>query len=317
MSNEGIFLSLENPPICGPAVTRWEEMLFEAGCLNAPREFGGAFDEELERATREFQEKRGLEVTGIVDSTTWGAMDTERDNAALSSLAMGDASAAKDPVFYLIDGVPIIDCRGQAGEPKYGLHPWPEPVTGVMLHRTACVLGETAKRWFPVNAHIGVTRYGQIILIHPLNKMIWHGNGPSRWTIGIEFDGNPEGAPGVFWKPGGGPHPITAAQEKASVVLLQFLLFWFGTGSLGNIEYILAHRQSSPEREYDPGWECWSKIAVPWMEKTGAIPGPREGCPATKGLVEPVGHAGDTWGGGLQIPTEWDSRASKSFMEFR
>lgn len=188
-----------------------------------------------------------------------------------------------------------------------------------MLHRTACVLGETPTRYLPVNAHIGITMGGRLVLAHAWDKMIWSGHGPSPWTINIECDGNPEGKSGYWWRPGGDAHPITEAQVKAADVLLGLLLAEFKQNGQ-ELKYIVAHRQSSSSRECDPGWLCWQKIGIPWMERTGAIPGPREGHPPTVGLVRPVGYAGDTWGGtgpagGFQIPHEWDLRSNIPFWK--
>ena len=199
------------------------------------------------------------------------------------------------------DGVEIHDMRGTVPSPRggRGMREWSE-IRGVMLHRTACVLGEDPDRWKPLNAHIGITLDGRIMLPHPWELMIWHGHGPSPWTIGIEIDGNPEGFPGYYWHEGKGPHPITDAQVRAGEVLLEMLITAF-TAHGRHLERIVAHRQADASRESDPGWECWQKIALPWMALTGATPG------AT------AIHRGDTWGSGHQIPREWDPQSTARF----
>jgi hypothetical protein len=199
----------------------------------------------------------------------------------------------------IVDGVEVHDYRGHVAPPKNGRHvrDW-KNITGLVLHRTACRLGERPQRYFPVNCHIGVTLGGRIILPHPWALHIWHGHRPSIWTVGIEFDGNPEGKPGrdgepgYHWKPGGGPDPITDAQVKAGGVLIQMLAKTFAANGT-TIDYIYAHRQSSENRECDPGWECWQKIALPWMDITGATPGDS-------------GRQGTTFGTGYHIPKSWD-----------
>jgi len=207
-----------------------------------------------------------------------------------------DAKDSTDPALTVVDGVEVYDYRGKVAKPKNGvkIRPWNE-ISGVVLHRTACVLGEKPQRYFPVNCHIGVTMGGRVVLSHPFDLMIWHGHYPSRWTIGIEFDGNPTGRPGYWWKPGGGPHPITDEQVKAGNVLLDILTKAFEDNGR-TLKYIYAHRQSSDQRECDPGNECWQKIALPWMEKTGATPGD-------------IGRQGSTFGTGYCIPQSWDPKS--------
>jgi hypothetical protein len=272
-----------SPLMRGPAVRRWQEMLC---AFNIPVEVDGAFGPNTDAATRRAQKQLKVLSDGIVGPATLEAMGR----------ALGDAPKLPEQP-QVIDGVEVFDYRGHAPPPKNGRHTrlWSE-ITGIMLHRTACVLGERPQRYFPVNCHIGVTLEGRIVLSHPFEMMIWHGHAPSPWTIGIEFDGNPEGYPGYWWKPGGGPHDITEAQVKAGDVLLKILLDAFKAGG-SELKYIYAHRQSSENRECDPGWQCWQKIGVPWMERTGAIPG------------DSNGFGGTTFGTGFQIPQSWDPRS--------
>lgn len=187
----------------------------------------------------------------------------------------------------------LIDLRDDPTPPDrlyFGVKRKPSDITGVMLHRTACVLGEKPERWKRINAHIGVTLQGKVILMHDFLSVIWHGNKPSPELIGIEFDGNPEGFPGRYWKPGGGPHDITAAQQaSANEILLPLLQRWFDENGV-TWKWTIAHRQSSGDREYDPGWQCWQLIALPWMAATGSTDGD---------LV---------WGTGAKVPKDWDAR---------
>lgn len=190
----------------------------------------------------------------------------------------------------------LIDLTSNPTPPDrlyFGVMRDPGSVTGVMLHRTACVLGERPARWKRINAHIGVTMGGRVIIMHDPRMVIWHGNKPSPGLIGIEIDGNPEGVPGRYWKPGGGPHPLTADQiASANEILLPWLQSWFESNGARWI-LTVAHRQSSGDRDYDPGYETWQRIALPWMRATGSADG------------------GLTWGTGNPIPHEWDSRKAK------
>ena len=309
MSNTWLYL--DTPRMKGAAVRRWQEILLHAGYDLPKWGADGSFGDETDVATRKAQtdlKANGLytgPIDGIVGPKTMAALDKHTEDIKLPN----------EPIVSLVGDVEVHDYRHFASPPKnYSYDREWKTISGVVLHRTACVLGEKPERYLPVNAHIGVTMGGRIVLAHAWNKMIWHGHAPSPWTIGIEFDGNPEGKPGYWWKPGGGPHPITDAQVAAADVLLDLLLAEFKRNDQ-ELRYIVAHRQSSDQREADPGWECWQKIALPWMERTGAVPGPRDGHPPTKGLKLPVGYAGDTWGTGLQIPREWDPRSTIPFWK--
>lgn len=100
----------------------------------------------------------------------------------------------------------LIDLQSDPTKPDavecYGRKRDPSEVTGVMLHHTACRLGEDPARWKRVNAHIGITFGGKVIIMHDLERVIYHGgNRVSPWTIGIEIDGNHLGfSDGRYWK---------------------------------------------------------------------------------------------------------------------
>lgn len=193
----------------------------------------------------------------------------------------------KEPwVHTVVNGINVYDCRGFFGPPRLGLFVRPlSSINGIVLHRTSCVIGDRVLQHAKTNAHCAVTMGGNIYLIHDWTLGIFHGHSLSERTIGIEFDGNPEGFPGGgYWidpdyKKNGkpldkykgqiGPHPITEQQVKASWVLLDIILKEVKAGG-GNIVNILAHRQSTSERASDPGWDCWKKIAIPWQEKIRA-----------------------------------------------
>jgi len=274
----------------GPGVRRWQELLLDAGYKLPQWGADGDFGDETDEATRKAQADLGVTTDGIVGPKTMEAMHARLDTP--------EDQKPSEPM-TVIDGVEVFDYRGQLAPPKNGVpskgNRWPE-LSGVVLHRTACRLGENPERYFKVNAHMHVTLGGRIILCHPWDLHIWHGHRPSLWTLGIELDGNPEGYPGYWWQPGGGPDPITPEQIKAAGVLLNLILAGFKDNGRP-FKYIYAHRQASDQRECDPGHEAWAKIAVPWMEQTGAIPG------------DSNGFGGTTFGTGFQIPQSWDPRS--------
>jgi hypothetical protein len=256
----------------------------------------GIFGEDTKHQTLKAQAWLGVKEDGIVGPKTMEAMQDKVDDEL--KVPQPEQPDAPDGPLSIIEGVEVWDYRGKAKLPKNARpdwgNRWPK-ISGLVLHRTSCVLGEKPERYFPVNCHIGVTLGGRIVLSHPWDLHIWHGDYPSRWTIGIEFDGNPTGYGDYFWKPGGGPHDITDEQVKAGWVLLKLLTDEFEKQGRP-LKYIYAHRQSSDQRECDPGNVCWEKIAIPWMEKTGAVPGD-------------IGWQGSIFGDGYRISKHWDERS--------
>lgn len=280
-----MLLKLTTPYMKGPAVRRWQELL---GMCGKPVDPDGIFGPATDKATRYVQGKLGVDADGKVGEITW--------NATFEFLGIPLESPPPPWPVRIINGIEIHDCRDTFKPPKnYTYNRTGAAISGVMLHRTACILGENPSRWESINCHIGVTLDGRIILMHHWWRMIWHGNGPSPSTIGIEFDGNPEGKPGYYWTPGGGPNLITDAQKKAAEVLFTLLRDEITTMG-GAFSYLLAHRQSSEDRECDPGWHCWQEIALPWMEKLGVKSDP-----------------GKVWGTGNTIPKDWDPASPYPF----
>jgi len=280
----------------GPGVRRWQELLLKAGYELPDWGADGGFGNETRDATIKAQ--TDLKAAGLYT----GRIDCKVGDLTLEAMHkhLGLKSPGSDRV-KVIDGVEVHDCRGHVDLPSGARPQWGDQWyrrRGVVMHRTSVRMGERPERYYSMNAHIAVTLQGRIFLIHPWGTHIWHGHRPSIWTIGIEFDGNPEGWPpepgkkSYYWKPGGGPDPITDAQVKAGDVLLRLLLDEFQAHDRA-FRYIYAHRQSSNMRETDPGWEAWRKIAIPWMERTGATPGD-------------IGRQGTTFGSGYHIPQSWD-----------
>lgn len=239
----------------------------------------------------------------------WLKEDVVKDGAII------DKKKEKEPwVHFVEDGVNVYDCRGFFNPPRLGLFVRPmKSINGIMLHRTSCVIDDRVHQHARTNAHAAVTMGGNIYLIHPWTLGIFHGHSLSEASIGIEFDGNPEGFPGGgYWidqnykkdgkvqekyKKQVGPHPITPEQVKAAMVLLNIIVREVEKEG-GKITNILAHRQSTSERASDPGWECWQKIAMPWQEQIGAID--------TKDLKVKTGSA---------IPKVWDPSSTHPWWE--
>jgi N-acetyl-anhydromuramyl-L-alanine amidase AmpD len=174
------------------------------------------------------------------------------------------------------------------------VRPWvgDNRIRGVTLHQTACHLGERPERWARIGAHCGVTRQGVVILMQDFQHYIWHAQGLSRQTIGIEIDGRYlgiEGNPKTIWPKGTTLDVFTEIQRKACDILMT-LIFEECEDNGGNFDRIHAHRQSSTNRMSDPGEAIWRGVALPWMHLLGATDG------------------GPEWktGSGRPIPREWN-----------
>lgn len=275
----------------GPAVRRFQEV-GEAVLGEDIVENDGAFGTDTKDLALAVQKKLGLEVDGYVGPKTW--------EACFAALGR-EKSGAK---VYERDGVTVKDCRNFGEPPKRGffgkVREW-GAIEGVMLHQTGCWMPEEETTWCRVNAHCGVTRNGTVILMHDFQWEIWHGNGLSKQTIGIETAGNFYGVPGVkgtWWSPGGGPHQLNEKQQHAFEVLFHILHEAFDEGG-GNWKKVYAHRQSSSSREGDPGQEIWQKVGMVWQTALGADDGGPNYCV----------------GSGNPIPKEWNPTYGRRYWE--
>lgn len=181
-------------------------------------------------------------------------------------------------------------------------------IRGVTLHQTACVLGENPRRWHNVGCHVGITRNGKIIFNNDLEKIVWHGNGFNKYTVGIEIDGHFAGleeqkedgswVPDMnsYWRPAGStrkPISITDAQVQACKEVVRWVKKIVEDAG-GECKYLLAHRQSSPSRTSDPGQKTWRLVALPLLEELNMSDGGDDYYILSKGRC------------GKPIPEAWD-----------
>lgn len=145
-------------------------------------------------------------------------------------------------------------------------------ITGICLHQTACYLGERPQRWATVNTHYGITRAGQEIRIHPETLIAPAANGWNNRTISIECDGLYAGIKGnlkTVWD-----DPTTPAREQPMTPTPELIattkaLIRRLKAAFPSIKYLVAHRQSSMDRQNDPGEEIWKAVALPMMTELG------------------------------------------------
>lgn len=173
-----------------------------------------------------------------------------------------------------------------------------DKVTGICLHQTATLLGERPNRWARLGAHIGVTRSGKIIWVHDFDKIMYHGNGWNKQTVGIEIDGRYPGVKGnlkTFWKPKSKPNTKPTPLSQETVEASQEVIRWiceFVKRHGGRVKFLVAHRQSSGTRRSDPGSEIWQDIAIS-MQRV---------------LKLEDGGPGFKIGKGRPIPEEWNPK---------
>lgn len=171
--------------------------------------------------------------------------------------------------------------------------------TAVVLHQTATKLGESPARWRPVPIHLGITRAGKIIQLYDFTEVCNHANGLNGRGVGIEIDGYFAGVEGrleTLWQPDRKnpvrkPMDLPAAQRDAARAAAAWIVQVVAANG-GRITHIHAHRQSSAERQSDPGSLIWKEVGL-WAQ-------------SSLGLSD--GGAGFVVGSGLKIPKEWDPR---------
>lgn len=176
--------------------------------------------------------------------------------------------------------------------------PWPK-ITAVVLHQTATKIGEKPASWHGVPIHFGITRAGKIIQLYDLTEVCNHANGLNRPSVGIEIDGwyaGIEGRPETLWQPKNlstprQPMNFPTAQAEAAMTIVQWIVNAVAANG-GRVTHIHPHRQSSKDRQSDPGSLIWQTVGL-WAQNT-------------LGLSD--GGAAFTVGNGRTIPEAWDAR---------
>lgn len=278
-------LSLTRPRMHGPAVVRLQELLDGHGFDGGPND--GVFGPATERMVRAFQKHRGLRVDGVCGHKTWHEV-------------IWFNSVAPD----LIQPGQIVDRRGRHPAPKlFHAKRLEETVIGVMLHQTGCLMPTSVSGWDRLNAHLGIGRNGGFYIVNDPTDLIFHGQGLSRQTVGLEIAGNYPGLRGnekTLWKGGGGPHTLNPEMLLGLETARKWLLEWFGSRNL-RWNWIVGHRQSFKTRIADPGQEIWETVALPWMAETGAYEGGED---FSKGSGRPIPRE---WAGDKRNARYWSN----------
>lgn len=273
-----------------PNITVVQQQLIALG-YGLPR-FGadGVLGDETLYAYGVFLVSQGLRAPADESPTSITPAGTAALDMAFAALAQGGAIAN------------IIDER--ANHPHSGrsvsmpYRPWSQ-ITAVVLHQTAAKIGEKPASWHSVPIHFGITRAGKVIQLYDLTEVCNHANGLNRRSVGIEIDGwyaGIEGQPKTLWQPKNLPTPrqpmdLPDVQATAVRATVQWILNTVAVNG-GTVTHIHPHRQSSKDRQSDPGSLIWQTVGL-WAQSTfGLSDGGRE----------------FTVGDGLVIPEAWDSR---------
>lgn len=196
----------------------------------------------------------------------------------------------------------IIDER--ANHPHSGrstatpFRPWSK-ITAIVLHQTASNFGERPERWHSVPIHFCITRAGKVIQLYDLTEVCNHAQGLNLRSVGIEIDGwfaGIEGQPKTLWQPKNistprQPMDLPTVQAEAATATVQWIVKLVAANG-GLVTHIHPHRQSSKDRQSDPGSLIWQTVGL-WAQNT---------------LRLSDGGGAFTVGDGLTIPRDWDPR---------
>lgn len=161
----------------------------------------------------------------------------------------------------------------------------PRIITSLVLHHMAYKSKDNQgnysnpKTYLGVGAHFCVMLDGRIMQHHPVSRFIWHSNCTSPRSVGVEFEGNFPDIKGKWWYPtdkkNGKKIKInedrpTQAQFESGKFLLVYLKLVIG------LKNVLVHRQSSKDRENDPGPEIWFNVGEWGLANLGLSDGGKD-----------------------------------------
>lgn len=296
--SDGVCLKLTNPMMHGPSVKRLQEFGDALGVDTGVND--GIFGKDTETAVQEIQAKLGATVDGVCGLHTWAAILEAVD--ALSS--------DTDPmVVFMTELDRVHDIRKLHGPPRlqsrrHPVRSWSD-INGVTIHQTGCNMPSKPSSWGRLNAHFGITKEGLVIFANDPKKFIWHAQGLSKSTIGIEIEGNYQGLmndPKTLWS-GGGPAATLNPEMYFAIEQLFVLLEWMFKANKKQWWFVHGHRQSAKSRIADPGEEIWKGVALPWMARLNK-----------KWFDENRDGGNDfSLGSGRRIPKDWSPRRASPY----
>lgn len=144
-----------------------------------------------------------------------------------------------------------------------------DDVYAVVLHQMGFSRGSNVDRYDRVTAHYAILPDGTILHLHDHEKRLPASSGLNHGSIAIEFAGNfpsrsRSNEDRHFWQPDVfGKDQLTPAQvESARWLLSRFK-------DEGWLTHVLAHRQSGPQRQNDPGPDVWREVGAWAVQQLG------------------------------------------------
>ncbi|MDF2188381.1 S8 family serine peptidase [Paraflavitalea sp. CAU 1676] len=234
-------------------------------------------DEATKKAIGDFQQQKGLSLTRSIDFATERAL-LEAD--AVQRLGAAAATMMAEAKTRVEDWTAQGQANGVKNKPQHILNSFRDPRTvwAFVLHHMAFKRRGGPKNVYSApegyvntGAHFCIMLDGRIIQLHPLSRMIWHGNCLSPRSVAVEFEGNFPNIKGKWWidkdsKVQNRDVP-TQAQYDAGQFLTRYLK------AVLNTTHILAHRQGSASRENDPGPDIWFNVGQWAIDKLGLTDG--------------------------------------------
>lgn len=153
-------------------------------------------------------------------------------------------------------------------------------VTAIMWHQSAAVLGKP-ERYMGVPCHAAVMRNGDVVLLHQLRALVWHGHTGNSFSVGVEIDCRAAGVEGdarTFWRSrrekADGKTYTELVREPTDVQLkAAFLLGVYITEEIerlgGAIKAQMFHRNAHSSRTSDPGSRIALNVAWPLAQRYG------------------------------------------------
>lgn len=162
-------------------------------------------------------------------------------------------------------------------------------LTALVLHQTAFSRGDAADKYDNIPVHFVITPDGKTVQLHPLTAYLWSSNGLNARSVAVEFVGNFRDIRGNFYKPEQfGCHSLTQAQVNAGRELIKYL-----RTQIPKFQHVLAHRQSSDQRDNDPGPEVWYHVGQWAVNNLGLKDG---GPNFSVGTGKPIPQEWRDWG---------------------
>ncbi|MFD2569066.1 N-acetylmuramoyl-L-alanine amidase [Spirosoma soli] len=238
--------------------------------------------DEYKKVLTQFQSSNKLGQTGKLD------FKTERALLEQSALSRAGSSSSKVSQVLNEAKTKLEDWTDKAVIPAAKknliLNTFRDPrqLTALVLHHMAYKVKDNKgaysnpEKYVGVGAHFCIMLDGRIMQHHPVSRFIWHSNCTSLRSVGVEFEGNFPDIQGRWWYPTDkktgkkikiNEDTPTQAQFESGRFLLTYL------NAILDLKHVLAHRQSSKDRENDPGPAIWFNVGEWGMKNLGLSDG--------------------------------------------